>query len=201
MDREAGGPERPEREGSEREPYGAVVGPGTVRIERLLPGPIERVWAYLTDGEKRAKWLAGGKSELRVGGTAEFRFHHPDISPEKEPPAKYREFGGETVFYGTVTRCEPPHVLSCTWGPGDDASEVTFELTPRGDDVLLVLTHRRLRSRGEMAEVAAGWHAHLGILIDRLEGREPRGFWTAHTRAEAEYAQRFVDAGAAAADA
>ena len=27
-----------------------LVEPGTVRLERLLPGPVERVWAYLTDG-------------------------------------------------------------------------------------------------------------------------------------------------------
>jgi len=27
---------------------------GTFVFERLLPGPIERVWAYLVDGEKRA---------------------------------------------------------------------------------------------------------------------------------------------------
>jgi uncharacterized protein YndB with AHSA1/START domain len=25
--------------------YGVIVGPGTVRFERLLPGPIERVWS------------------------------------------------------------------------------------------------------------------------------------------------------------
>jgi hypothetical protein len=26
--------------------YGTVTGPDTVRLERLLPGPIERVWEY-----------------------------------------------------------------------------------------------------------------------------------------------------------
>ena len=38
------------------------------RLERLLPGPIERVWAYVTESDKRATWLAGGEMELRVGG-------------------------------------------------------------------------------------------------------------------------------------
>lgn len=33
--------------------YGVVTEPGTVRIQRVLPGPIERVWAYLTESEKR----------------------------------------------------------------------------------------------------------------------------------------------------
>ena len=30
------------------EPFATMPAPATVRIERLLPGPIERVWAYLT---------------------------------------------------------------------------------------------------------------------------------------------------------
>ena len=34
--------------------YGVVTAPDTVKIERMLPGPIERVWAYLTDPAKRA---------------------------------------------------------------------------------------------------------------------------------------------------
>ena len=34
----------------------------TVRLERLLPGPIERVWAYLTEPDKRATWFAGSPS-------------------------------------------------------------------------------------------------------------------------------------------
>ena len=47
---------------------------GTVRLERLLPGPIERVWAYLTESDKRATWFASGPFELRVGGKADLHF-------------------------------------------------------------------------------------------------------------------------------
>ncbi len=71
---------------------------------------------------------------------------------------------------------------------------MTFELEPRGDDVLLVVTQRRLRSRDGMASVAAGWHTHVGLLLDHLEGREPRGFWSTHGRLEAEYATRLAGA-------
>ncbi len=34
--------------------------PTTLTVERTLPGPIERVWAYLTEPDKRARWLGGG---------------------------------------------------------------------------------------------------------------------------------------------
>ena len=34
--------------------------------ECLLPGPIERVWDYLTDSTKRGKWFAFGKPSRRL---------------------------------------------------------------------------------------------------------------------------------------
>ena len=40
--------------------YGALSEPSTLTIQRMLPGPIERVWAYLTDSDLRRKWLAAG---------------------------------------------------------------------------------------------------------------------------------------------
>jgi hypothetical protein len=54
-----------------------------------------------------------------------------------------------------------------------------------------VLTHRRLANTQTMISVASGWDAHLGILIDRLNDEEPRGFWSAHARLEAHYRQKF----------
>ena len=44
-----------------------LVKPSTIRFERLLPGPVERVWAYLVESTKRATWLAAGEFDLRVG--------------------------------------------------------------------------------------------------------------------------------------
>jgi uncharacterized protein YndB with AHSA1/START domain len=98
----------------------------------------------------------------------------------------HEEGGG---FDGKVLRCEPPRLLAITWG-GDLSSEVTFELTPQHDGkVLLTLTHRRL-STNEMANVAPGWHTHLGVLMERLSGREPENFWTAFIEAKAHYAAK-----------
>jgi uncharacterized protein YndB with AHSA1/START domain len=173
--------------------YGKVTGPGTVRLERLLPGPIERAWAYLTDPEKRGKWLASGAVDLRVGGRVELKFHHSDLSAEKTPPAEYKQFEDCTLISGHIIRCEPPRLLSYTWGdaPGKQ-SEVTFELTPRGKDVLLVVTHRRLGDRPTMVSVAAGWHTHLAILIDHFNGLAPRPFWTTLVHTKAEYEKRIA---------
>ena len=176
--------------------YGKFSDAGTIRFERLLPGPIERVWAYLTDSEKRGKWLASGEMEPYVGGQVEFRFRHDDLSPvEDDPPEKYKYMKDGTGFFGRVTQYNPPNLLSYTWGEGTgEVSEVTFELTEQGEDVLLVLTHRRLGDdHNILKSVAAGWHTHLGILGDHLNGNVPKGFWTVHTRMEKEYGQRLAD--------
>ncbi|MBX9589037.1 MAG: SRPBCC family protein [Hyphomonadaceae bacterium] len=172
--------------------YATVAGPDTVRLERTLPGPIERVWAYLTEPEKRAKWLAGGPMDLRVGGAVELRFLHADLSAEKAVPERFKKLECGHIMAGRVTHCEPPRLLAYTWGDeaGKDG-EVSFELTERGAEVLLILTHRRLPGRKGMISVAGGWHAHVGILEDILHGHAPRGFWSTHATLEAEYERRF----------
>ena len=172
--------------------YGVLTEPNTVKIERLLPGPIERVWSYLTESDKRGKWLSFGDMDLRVGGRVEHVFNNSALTRNDEPPpAKYAQLGGEVRMHGIITAAEPPRLLSYTWA-GDFAtgSEVRFELMPKGDKVLLVVTHRRLGGHDELISVSAGWHTHLDILADRLSGREPPGFWTTHTRLEAEYERR-----------
>ncbi|HYM85616.1 MAG TPA: hypothetical protein VET30_02660, partial [Pseudoxanthomonas sp.] len=58
-----------------------------------------------------------------------------------------------------------------------------------GNDVLLQIVHSRLRNREGMLSVSAGWHTHVGILSDLLNGRSPAGFWPVQTQLEAEYDQ------------
>jgi uncharacterized protein YndB with AHSA1/START domain len=173
--------------------YGTITEPGVVRFERLLPGPIDRVWAYLTESDKRGTWLATGEMELYIGGRVNLQFHHADLSPVKEPtPDRYKRYEDGETLSGFITRCTPPHLLSFTWGDGD-ASEITFELFPQADKVLLVLTHHRLgRDRATMLSFISGWHTHLDILSDRLHDLEPGPFWTTHTEIERVYEQRLT---------
>lgn len=170
---------------------GVFTEPGTVRFERILPGPAERVWKYLTQSELKAKWLSAGDVETEVGGKVEHQFDHPRLSPEDDPfPEKYKDLEAGDSSHGIVTQCEPPHLLSYTWAEGDGTgSEVTFELFPEDNNkVKLVLTHQQLPDEKEVQlGVGAGWHTHLGILIDVLEGKTPKGFWKVHMPLEKEY--------------
>lgn len=172
--------------------FGSLVAPDTLRLQRSLPGPIERVWHYLTDSDARGQWLARGPMDLRVGGEVVLEFRHDTLSDHHVPtPERYRTADGTHRQSGRVTACEPPRLLAHTWGEADGAaSEVRFELEPQGDRVLLTITHRRLAGRDTLISVASGWHAHAGILLDRLEGREPDNFWITHEALEAEYAKR-----------
>ena len=172
--------------------YGERIDASTVRFERLLPGPIERVWEYLTDGARRATWFAGGNTELKVGGRVELRFNNGSLStlPDIDPPDKYKDYSDVISFDGTVTQCDPPHRLAYTWNFENEHSEVCFELFEAGDRVRLVLTHRKLASPREVLDVSSGWHTHLDMLEDVLSGREPRPFWKTLTSLDAEYERR-----------
>ena len=176
--------------------YGVIQGPGTVRFERVLAGPIERVWAFLTESDKRAKWLAGGEMELRVGGRVELRFQHANLTPKgEEVPERYRKYQ-EQVFTSEcrVTRCEPPRLLAFTWPEeSGEESEVTFELREEGKQVRLVLTHSRLRDRAAMIGNSGGWHTHLTLLAEVVEGKTPKAFWSILDPVEKEYERRFAE--------
>lgn len=176
-------------------PYAVPLSADTVRIERTLPGPIDRVWRYLVDADLRAQWLASGEIEPRVGGRVDHVWHNNALTRNDDAaPQKYAHIAEEARMQGRVTAFDPPRTLAYTWGEdASTSSEVRYELTSRGDAVHLVLTHRRL-SPEQMTSVAAGWHTHLDILRARLEDREPEGFWRQHTRLEREYVQRLSGA-------
>ena len=165
----------------------SVVEPGTVKLERLLPGPVERVWAYITESDKRAKWLCAGEFEARVGAKVTFQFDHSRLPGDEEAPAKYKDMDKKPPTHGVVTRVEPLRLLAHTWVWDSGETKVTYELTPRGKDVLLTIVHSQVKGREATASVMGGWDVHTGILADILNGSAPRPFWKTHTRLEAEY--------------
>ncbi|MBY8916622.1 SRPBCC family protein [Nitratireductor sp. L1-7-SE] len=175
----------------EESDYGVATAPNEVRFERSLPGPVERVWAYLTEADKRRQWLAGGEMEPRAGGSAKLLFRHSEFTDE-DPPEVYREMNEKGFLSeGRIIAWDPPRHLAMTW-PGDGAdSQVEFELFPEGDRVLLVVTHKRLADRDEMINVSGGWHAHLAVLEAVLSGEKAPPFWSQIKALEAAYTARF----------
>lgn len=153
--------------------YGAVSEPATMTFQRLLPGPIERVWSYLTDSDLRSKWLASGAMEQKAGAAFELTWRNDELT---DPPgARPEGFGDEHHMKSRIVEIDPPRKLVFTW---HENGEITFLLKPAGDRVLLTLIHKGLGERPMRIMVGAGWHVHLDLLSDRISGRKTeQTFW------------------------
>jgi uncharacterized protein YndB with AHSA1/START domain len=154
-------------------------------IQRILPGPIERVWRYLTESDLRRKWMASGEMELKQGAPFKLTWHNDELT---NPPGKRPDgFGPEHAMDSQIIAVEPPHKLVFTWRAG----EVSVELEPHDDKVLLTLVHRRISDRKNTVMIGAGWHMHLDILAARIAGEgDPVPFWDGWQRLRDEYEKR-----------
>jgi uncharacterized protein YndB with AHSA1/START domain len=162
--------------------HGRLIEPTTLEIQRHLPGPIERIWAYLTDSALRARWLAAGPMELELGAPFELVWHNDQLT---DPPgARPPDLAADCRMQSRIVALDPPRLLTFTWG---EDGEVTFRLESTGTRVLLTLIHRRLPDRPTMLMVAAGWHTHLDILVARATGAATEPFWDGFLRRKAEY--------------
>jgi uncharacterized protein YndB with AHSA1/START domain len=131
-----------------------------VTFTRLLPGPVERVWSYITEPKKLPTWFGEvAEIEPRQGGKVSLMDGH---------------------IRGVITQWQPPHKLIYTWnvfdpGAPEDAvsaypeSYPTFELEPRGNEVLLTFKHFPILERF-VPQNAMGWHTMLDILSASLRG-------------------------------
>jgi uncharacterized protein YndB with AHSA1/START domain len=131
-----------------------------VTFTRILPGPLEKVWAHLTDTRLLPAWFG------------------PDSTIEPRAGGAVRLMGGH--IRGVVTQWQPPKKLVYTWnvfGPNDAADAVsaypesypTFELAAAGADVTLTFTHFPVLERF-VKQNAMGWHTMLDILEAGLRG-------------------------------
>lgn len=146
--------------------YGVFSDTDSVRLQRVLPGPIERVWNYLTDSDLRRQWLAAGDMTPRVDSEFELVWRNDELT---DPPGNKPDgFGDEHRMQGRITEYDPP----------------------RGDDVQLTLVHRHLGNRNRVLMHSAGWHAHLDLLADRVSGRKSEPFGDGWLRLKADYDAR-----------
>ncbi len=165
--------------------FGVLTETDTLTIQRLLPGPVERVWDYLTQSELRRQWLAAGEMALAVGAPFEFVWRNDELTdpPGQRPPG----FAEEHRMQSRITELDPPRKLAIAWG---NTGGVSFELAQKGNEVLLTLIHRRLPDRATMLNVSAGWHMHLDILVARATGHPPQPFWDGWGSLKTEYDRR-----------
>ena len=154
--------------------------PDTIRLERLLDAPVDKVWRYLTEAELRRQWFMGG-TDARPDSEFDLLNDHDNLSDDDVPyPEDYAPYQGKT-WSEKVIRFEPPHLLETSFQGGKNGI-VTYELSPEGERTRLVLTHSGITSGTGAQDFGSGWNSHLAVLQERLAGRGVRDFWALHAR-------------------
>lgn len=147
-----------------------------IALERRVEHAPQAVWAMLTEPEQLAEWLAPGALELRQGGRVRLDFGE----------------SGATID-STVRALETGRVLEYSWSSGDDPLRpLHWELLPEGNGTLVRLT-LKLPTGEDPAKAAAGWDAHLEMLLAALEG-VAIGFPVQRFRAARSHFQAMVNA-------
>jgi uncharacterized protein YndB with AHSA1/START domain len=163
------------------------IAPDSIRLERILDAPADKVWRYITEADLRREWFMGG-TDARPGGEFELLNDHDNLSDDEVAyPANYAEFKG-TTWSEKVIRFEPPRILETTFQSGKNGN-VRFELFPEGDRTRLVLTHSGIESGSGAQDFGSGWNSHLTVLQEKLAGRSVGNFWALHDRSKAEVAK------------
>lgn len=139
---------------------GEIIPESAVRFVRILPGPVEKVWAMLTQSERLPEWYGEGAIEPREGG-------------------KVSLMGGH--IRGVVTGWRPNQLLAYTWNvfdPGETVSRfpisyLEFALTSESKAVKLALTHRPVPAEFQK-QTAMGWHTMLDLIEAGLNDEFPK---------------------------
>jgi uncharacterized protein YndB with AHSA1/START domain len=137
-----------------------VNGRPTLRFERRLAHPVEKVWKAITDPAELTHWFPQDvEGTFTPGGKLRFVFRG-------DPPV----LDGKVIedFKGEVLELDPPRVIAYSWA-GDI---LRWTLTPDGDGCLLVFTDT-IDDRGKAARDGAGWHVCLEALDSLLAGTPP----------------------------
>lgn len=156
------------------------IAPDTIRLERTLAAPVDKVWRYLTEADLRREWFMGG-TDARPDGEFELVVDHDNLSADDVPyPDDYAKSKG-AVMTDKVLRFEPQRLLATTFQSGKNGT-VTYELFPEGDGTRLVLTHSGIQSGTGAQDFGSGWTSHLAVLGERLAGRSVPNFWALHAK-------------------
>ncbi len=130
----------------------------TLRLERTLAAPRERVFRAWTDAAEVSRWFAPTDQhttgvvelEARVGGRYRIEMHAPN--------------GNVHTVVGVFREVRPPRRLAFTWTwEGKDMGEtlVTLDFQDLGGSTRLVLTHELFTSQALRDDHGKGWDGCL----------------------------------------
>ena len=138
---------------------GEIIAESAVRFVRVLPGPLEKAWRFLTDTTCLPQWYGEGSMQPREGGAVTLMGGH---------------------VRGVVTGWRPEKFLGYTWNvfsPGEEVSRFSvsyleFALQAEDKAVRLTLTHRPI-PHAMQNQTAMGWHTMLDLMKAGLNDEFP----------------------------
>jgi uncharacterized protein YndB with AHSA1/START domain len=145
----------------------------TLRFQRHLAHPIERVWAALTEPARLLDWWGDAQIDLVEGGRFTLRWLNTDAQ------------GNGVTLRAVITRLEPPHLLETR---GEPHGTLRWELQPDATGTTLTFSSTLDLPAAYRSMNLAGWHYHLDALAAALDGRStdlvnlPNDRWEALNR-------------------
>ncbi|MFB6724062.1 SRPBCC domain-containing protein [Kribbella sp. NPDC056345] len=130
-----------------------------IRIERVLPATIDRVYDAWTRADLLMRWYCPNPQlELKV---------QADVRAGGE----YVVEMGPHVVRGSYLEVEPPHRLVFSWawdGSSDEPTRVQVDLSEVADGTLMVLNHTGFANAEDTANHRQGWDPQLDRLTALL---------------------------------
>ena len=135
-----------------------------IRIERVLPATIGRVYDAWTRADLLVQWYCPNpklallvQADVRTGGS-------------------YVVEMGPHVVRGTYLEVEPPHRLVFSWkwdGTDDEPTRVEVELSEVPDGTRMLLSHTGFATAEDAANHRQGWEPEVHRLAELLTVRQP----------------------------
>jgi len=123
------------------------------RLERIIEHDRREVWRMLTEPQALVNWLAPAEIDARKGGHIHIDF------PESG-----------AIIDSRISEFDSPGLLAYSWSSGAEPDRpLRWQLESLGTETRLALT-LRLPHDEDIAKAAAGWDAHLEMLLAALEG-------------------------------
>jgi uncharacterized protein YndB with AHSA1/START domain len=123
----------------------------TLRFERRLRHPVEKVWRAVTEAPELSAWFPFEVSYTSLVPGARITFSEQGFTD-----------------HGEILEVDPPRLFAFTWGE----ERFRIELTPDGDTTALTFLHT-FGDRYGAASFATGWDTCLDALTLSLDGRVP----------------------------
>jgi uncharacterized protein YndB with AHSA1/START domain len=128
-----------------------------VRLDEVLPHPVEAVWSALTDADAVSEWLMATERFRPEVGTR-FRMKTEHLSADGWVEAEILEL-------------DPPRRMMWAWFIAGhvEPTTVIFELVPEGDGTRLTLTHAGEIDSEIGARLRDGWPSRIELLRRTLD--------------------------------